>query len=152
MRGDAEGRGAEDMEIERLRLADNARRSAYDGPGVTRRTRDKLSVRAMDDAIREAQLGAALGDRSASDWLNSQDSQRGPEYYEMVRRLEADRNRVDPAEKSTKRAFKAGGLLKKPTRSNAAKLPVKKGKPMPAFKKGGTVKKAKGGMIGRGCK
>jgi hypothetical protein len=123
-RGDAEGRGAEDMEIERARTASDAALAAYDAPGVTRRIRDKLSVRAADSAMREAQAGAASGSRSARDYLNSRGSQRGPEFDETLRRLEEDRNRADPEEKSTKRAFKTGGLVKKPAKSNAVKMRV----------------------------
>lgn len=123
-RGDAEGRGTEDMEAERAQSEYDALGAAYDAPGVTRRVREKLSVRGMDSTRRGAQARAAAGNRAAIDFLNSRDSQRSPEYDDMVRRLEEDRNRADPAEKGAKRAFKTGGLVKKPAKSNAVKLRV----------------------------
>lgn len=48
--------------------------------------------------------------------------------------------------KTAPKKMMKGGVVAKP------KVAAKKGKPMPAFKKGGPVKKAKGGMIGKGCK
>jgi hypothetical protein len=48
--------------------------------------------------------------------------------------------------KAAPKKMMKGGVVAKP------KVAAKKGKPMPAFKKGGPVKKAKGGMIGKGCK
>lgn len=48
--------------------------------------------------------------------------------------------------KAAPKKMKRGGVVGKPPMTKP------KGKPMPAFKKGGPVKKAKGGMIGRGCK
>jgi hypothetical protein len=48
--------------------------------------------------------------------------------------------------KAAPKKMMKGGVVAKP------KAAAKKGKPMPAFKKGGPVKKAKGGMIGKGCK
>lgn len=48
--------------------------------------------------------------------------------------------------KTAPKKMMKGGVVAKP------KVAAKKGKPMPAFKKGGVVKKAKGGMIGKGCK
>lgn len=48
--------------------------------------------------------------------------------------------------KAAPKKMMKGGVVAKP------KVAAKKGKPMPAFKKGGPVKKAKGGMVGKGCK
>ena len=139
------------MEAERNRVQERAGMDQELGEAQQRMPTSRPRPQARPSRPRESDLTTdILNDLSAGVRVPANQAERIALINMERRRAE---NAAQPYKKggmvkpkAAPKKMRKGGVVAKP------KVAAKKGKPMPAFKKGGPVKKAKGGMIGKGCK